>query len=111
MEIADTGVSVHMVCPGPVQTPYFKRLFGATVGKVIIVIMTVIITFLLSLSMFVHMCVYVQCVYVQCVSAMYVIANEPTQEHSAVHMLTYTSLDAKWSHHCSYTGARYNTRY
>lgn len=33
MEIADTGVSVHMVCPGPVQTPYFKRLFGATVGK------------------------------------------------------------------------------
>lgn len=34
MEIADSGVTVHMVCPGPVQTPFFKRLFGATVGKV-----------------------------------------------------------------------------
>lgn len=34
MEIADSGVTVHMVCPGPVQTPFVKRLFGATIGKV-----------------------------------------------------------------------------
>ena len=34
MEIADSGVTVHMVCPGPVDTPYFKRHFGAAIGKV-----------------------------------------------------------------------------
>jgi dehydrogenase/reductase SDR family protein 7 len=33
MEIADSGVTVHMVCPGPVDTPYFKRHFGAAIGK------------------------------------------------------------------------------
>ena len=34
MEVAGKGVKVHMVCPGPVQTPYAKRQFGAVLGKV-----------------------------------------------------------------------------
>ena len=34
MEVVDSGVSVHMVCPGPVQTPYFKRQFGDALDKV-----------------------------------------------------------------------------
>lgn len=34
MEIAEKGVTVHMVCPGPVDTPFFKRHFGAVLGEV-----------------------------------------------------------------------------
>ena len=34
MEVAEKGVTVHMVCPGPVDTPYFKRQFGPVLGKV-----------------------------------------------------------------------------
>jgi dehydrogenase/reductase SDR family protein 7 len=33
MEVAEKGVTVHMVCPGPVDTPYFKRQFGPVLGK------------------------------------------------------------------------------
>ena len=35
MEVADSGVSVHMVCPGPVETPYKRQQFGATMHKVV----------------------------------------------------------------------------
>lgn len=28
MELADTGVGVLTVCPGPVDTPFMRELFG-----------------------------------------------------------------------------------
>ena len=33
MELADTGLNVHLVCPGPVDTPYKERQFGPTLHK------------------------------------------------------------------------------
>ena len=34
MEIADTGVAVLSICPGPVETPFRNSMFGDSLSKV-----------------------------------------------------------------------------
>lgn len=36
MEIADTGVGVLSVCPGPVETPFRNSMFGNSLSKVVV---------------------------------------------------------------------------